>query len=145
MVSTRRFWLYASLLLIVVLIVLAFAITSSSKPPITPPSIEQSSANESARTPTTLPSQQPVPDDFPAPAKKLHKVISDPQFQPEGEHSLDQKTQALNERIAALEEQLKAQGITPPPVETNTSSETSDTAARLEAIKAHMAEKEKQK
>ncbi len=86
----------------------------------------------------------------PAPAKKLHKLLTESDDTLVDTQSLDKKIQSANQQIEDLNARLQAQGITvldtkPPTVKGGSSSQvSSNTEARLQAIRAHMAQREQQ-
>ncbi len=145
----KNFWFYTILFLTAVLAVLAVAIWNSSDSSANKIPTSITADNPEAIEPTELPSQKPVPSNFPAPAKKLHQVMNDADFKPGTDTSLEQKTEALDQQLAAIAEQLKAQGINVPERETQKGTSGSDsqskttTAARLQAIQEYMEKKEK--
>ena len=149
MSAVKNFWFYAILLISIVVVILGIAIwTSGTSPaPQKTPEVSPSTsglAQKATKKADSPPSSQTVPNDFPAPAKKLHQVINDAKT---GDAELDQKLEKLNQQLAALKEQLEAQGVTVPE---NTTTPTDgsvaaagldDTQARLDAIKQHMQNK----
>ena len=75
-----------------------------------------SAADANAGDSTTFSESDPAT--FPAPAKKLHQLINEEDFQPTIDTAeLDQKVQALDKQLASINEQLKAQGMNVPAIE----------------------------
>jgi hypothetical protein len=81
--------------------------------------------------------EQPVPDDFPAPAKKLHQFINDLNDETSNSLNVDEQVTQLNTQITAINEQLENQGIDVPQHQELPVSQ-SNTQARLKAIQDHM-------
>jgi hypothetical protein len=142
MPQRKQFWLYSVLSLAICFAVLAIAIWDSSDAGSTLAPVP-ASLTKSARIPnaTLSPSSQPLPDDFPAPAKKLHKVITSPEFQPTVTNDLPQQIQQLDQQLSELDQQLQAQGVPVPDKQTPPVATDQDTAERLKAIQQYMSEK----
>ncbi len=96
--------------------------------------------------------KQALPDSAPAPAKKLQKIISEPENQLSVNTELNEKIQLLDEKLANIDLQLQEKGIKSPVGNTSPNStvpstpdkNNPDTQARLQAIKDHIANKAQQ-
>ncbi len=158
MTSVKRFWLWAIALSLLVIAVLASTIwqtspaqqktiiaseQSASEGSEVEGSEEKSLQSLSNSTPSSVDSK---PDaSFPAPAKKLHKVIADTEAESEAQDKLQQQTQKLDEQLAALNQQLREKGIAVPENQAQPSTASNDdTAKRLDAIKQHIENKKTQ-
>jgi|GEM_PF-1852893 len=82
------------------------------------------------------------PTKLPAPAKKLDKLIHDPELAPQvNTAALATSQKKLDAQLVAIDQQLEQQGISTDKPVAQTPKTMSDTRARLEAIKKHMANK----
>jgi len=102
------------------------------------PSIHDSSNIEAGSE--VYSSRQALPDNAPAPAKKLQKIIADPKNQLRVDTSLEEKIQVLDKQLVDINAQLQAQGVNPLGAQeaNKLASETSDTQKRLQALKEHI-------
>lgn len=80
----------------------------------------------------------PVPEDFPVSARKLHKVLNETDLQPEEPGDLEQQMQDLNLKLVAIEEKLEEEGISLPVDDVDEDPELSDIEARLKNIRDHL-------
>ncbi|MFT7223942.1 MAG: hypothetical protein ACI82Z_001486 [Cellvibrionaceae bacterium] len=153
MKSSRQFWCYTSAAVLMVFSVIALAIwqsahkTANHPVAITDPianldNASPSPASTESSAVTTIPEQ--ADPRYPAPAKKLHKVLSDPQRSPLDDAQLTKRMQKLDQQLATLNEQLRRQGLSlseRSDSKANTDQPSNDIESRLAAIKAHMASK----
>lgn len=98
--------------------------------------VQDSPAAKKSPDTSTVTTEEPDPS-LPAPAKKLHKVVHDPEFRLEADASLDQRIKQLNKQVAEIDKQLGIRG-TPAFQQPNDDNITRSTAERLQAIKAHL-------
>ncbi len=152
--SLKQFWFWALLLFLIVIALLASTIwqtspvqqqniTASDQPALS----DQPLSASSDAVPSAVDSK-PDPS-FPAPAKKLHKVIASTEAESEVQNKLQQQTQELDEQLANLNQQLREKGVAVPEkaVElpaTTTTTNNGDTSKRLDAIKKHIETKNTQ-
>ncbi len=76
----------------------------------------------------------PTSENLPAPAKKLNQVVSNIDNDFDRNHSLEGKIQHLNQQLAEINEQLKAQGIQVPE-QNQAVINSSDVLARVKLIR----------
>ena len=151
LLALKHFWVYITLFIISVMLVVLTAIWHSVKPSSTPPSTILSDSTQeiipidtpadTLETNTGLASDKPVPEHFPAPAKKLHQLLNDTDRLPTEEQSLRIKKQKLDQQLAAINEQLNAQGLSVPEQSLPTITGEPELHTRLQAIKAHIDKK----
>lgn len=141
MTLKNKIWWWVGLLVAFVLTIVGLGIWQSSQPP----SVAMSDSD--VDTPVSLgktivPSEVPATPgaDWPLPAKKLHKVLTEAEFRPEASESLEEQMVDLNQEIERINEQIGK--IDSPPTDIP-SSDDSDIPARLEAIKAHLEAQQK--
>ena len=120
MLTLNRFWLLATLFIVAVFLVVAVAIwqtrpiVTELAPRTEPASRIEVPANitKPADNPRAIPAE-PDPS-YPAPAKKLHKLVTEDDTGQLTQPAFNQRMMALDKQLQTLNDQLQAQGVVLP-------------------------------